>query len=198
VAGSFKAPKSFETIGILAIQGAFAKHAQRCQKLGMRTRFVRNAEDLNQVDRLIIPGGESTAMVNMLKKHQLWEPLRAYCQTHPVLGTCAGIILMANMAFPGGDEMLSVMDISVERNQYGRQQESFMTELNCLLGDTEIKIPAFFIRAPVVSEFCKDKVRVLASYQNAPVLLQQERSLAMTFHPELTKNTQILEYFLSL
>lgn len=198
MAGSFKAPNPSETIGILAIQGAFAKHAQKLQQLGMKTKFIRNAEDLSQVDRLVIPGGESTAMVNMLKKHQLWESLRAYCQTHPILGTCAGIILVANKAFPGGDEMLSVMDISVERNQYGRQQESFMTELDCLLGGFEIRVPAFFIRAPVVSTLCKDKVRVLASYQNTPVLVQQGRILAMTFHPELTENTQILEYFLSL
>jgi 5'-phosphate synthase pdxT subunit len=198
VAGSFSVPESSEVIGILAIQGAFAKHAEKLQKLGMKIRLVRNAEDLNQVDRLVIPGGESTAMVNMLKKHQLWEPLRIYCHTHPVLGTCAGIILMANKAFPSGDEMLSVMDVSIERNQYGRQQESFMAEVDCFLDGVEIKVPAFFIRAPVVLTFCKEKVRVLARYQNIPVLLQQERSLAMTFHPELTNNTRILEYFLSL
>ena len=198
MAGSFNAPKPSETIGILAIQGAFAKHAERLQQLGVKTKFVRTKNDLSQVNRLIIPGGESTAMVNMLKKHQLWEPLRIYCQTYPVLGTCAGIILMANKAYPDDKEMLGVMSITVERNSYGRQKESFMAELDCHLGSTEIKVPAFFIRAPVVSNFCEDKVKVLAKHQSRAVLLQQGRHLAMTFHPELTGNTQILEYFLAL
>lgn len=185
-----------ETIGVLAIQGAFHKHALGLSRLGYQAKYVRDQVDLNECDRLIIPGGESTTILKLLKKHELLSPLRTFVQNKPTMGTCAGLILMASSK--SKFQTLDALSVTVDRNKYGRQKDSFMKTIKCSLLDREISIPVFFIRAPVINRLESTNVRVLASYNDRPVLVQENRNLGMSFHPELTENTEILEYFLSL
>jgi pyridoxal 5'-phosphate synthase pdxT subunit len=185
-----------ETIGVLAIQGAFHKHALSLSRLGYQAKYVRDELSLNECDRLIIPGGESTTMLKLLKKHDLLSPLRTFVQNKPTMGTCAGLILMANSQV--NFQTLNGLSITVDRNKYGRQKDSFVEMIKCSLLDREISIPVLFIRAPAINRIESKNVKVLASYNDRPILVQENRNLAMSFHPELTENTEILEYFLSL
>lgn len=189
-------------IGILAIQGGYLKHQKAVQKLGYKTLLVRTKQDLDSVDSLIIPGGESTAMIIILKKHSLWNELKLFCKHHPVFGTCAGTILLAKKSHGlesfGKDNTFSVMDIEVVRNSYGRQLDSFKTNLEVSISGLLKTIPAVFIRAPQVIGFDEKKVKVLSYFENSPVLLQQNNYLACTFHPELTDSLDIHEYFCKL
>lgn len=189
-----------KTIGILAIQGAYHKHQNAVKKLGFKSLLVRNKQELDSVDSLIIPGGESTSIIIILKKHGLWNDLKSFCRSHPVFGTCAGTILLAKKSYGlecfGEDNTFAVMDIEVARNSYGRQLDSFKTELKISLDNSpEKSIPAIFIRAPQVIGFDKQKVKVFSRCEGLPVLLRQNNYLACTFHPELTDNLDIHEYF---
>lgn len=189
-------------IGILAIQGAYLKHQKAIEKLGYKTLLVRNKQDLDPVNSLIIPGGESTTMVIILKKHNIWDEIKSFCKYHPVLGTCAGTILLAKKSHGlehyGEDNTFSIMDIEVVRNSYGRQLDSFKTNLEVSISDSVKTIPAIFIRAPQVIRFDEQKVKVLSYCEDSPVLLQQNNYLACTFHPELTDRLDIHEYFCKL
>lgn len=191
-----------KVIGILAIQGAYVKHRKAIEKLGYNSLFVRNKQELDSVDRLIIPGGESTAMIIILKKHGMWNDLKSFCKHHPVFGTCAGTILLAKKTHGlecfGEDNTFSVMDIEVTRNSYGRQLESFKTNLEVDISGSIKTIPAIFIRAPQVIGFDEEKVKVLSYCKEIPVLLRQNNYLACTFHPELTDCLDIHEYFCKL
>lgn len=197
-----------QTVGILAIQGGYHAHQTMIESLGHHVQLVKLPEDLDNIDRLVIPGGESTTLALLLKKHGAWEPLKQFCQTHPVFGTCAGSILLAKQITPNADTF-GIIDITINRNGYGRQLESFETEITVSLHNrnqragTETRpydtqeIPAIFIRAPII-ESVSNNVSVLAQYQNHPVLVQHQKTLACTFHPELTQSTMIHEYFMSL
>lgn len=188
-----------QTIGVLSIQGAYEKHRIALRKIGVKTALVRTSEELNCVDKLIIPGGESTAIITVLKKHDLWEPLKEFCRTKPVFGTCAGAILLAKKTHGlekfGLDNSLAVMDIEVRRNSYGRQLDSFKTLLDVKIGDNTIKIESIFIRAPSIIDLDLTKVEVLAVLDKEVVLVKQGSSLACTFHPELTGDLSIHKYF---
>lgn len=188
-----------QTIGVLSIQGAYEKHKIALQKLGVNAVNVRTAQELDSIDKLIIPGGESTAIVTVLKKHLLWDKLKEFCRTNPVFGTCAGAILLAKKTHGlekfGADNSLFAMDIEVKRNSYGRQLDSFKTSLDVKLSDKSTKIEAIFIRAPSIIGLDASKVQVLASFNNEPVLVRQGNSLACTFHPELTDELSIHKYF---
>jgi len=175
------------------MQGAFLRHGEVLGSIGCRFMEVRRAGELDDIDGLIIPGGESTTMGKLLVKNNVMDTLRGRILAGmPVFGTCAGMILLSNNA--GTDQpLLSTMDITVERNAYGRQKESFEASFNVpVLGD--VPFTGIFIRAPKIAGAGRD-VQVLAAYENSPVLVRQGNMLAASFHPELTSDTRIHEYF---
>ncbi len=154
---------------------------------------MRSAADLDQVDGLVIPGGESTTMLKLLEEEKLLEPLREFGAGRPIFGTCAGAILLASEVLNPPQRSLGLMDIDVERNAYGRQLDSRIARLNPegLEGDLE----AVFIRAPIIRRV-GNQAKVLAKYQGDPVLVEQGRHLVATFHPELTDDSRIHKMFL--
>ena len=186
-------------IGVLALQGAFIEHIHKLETLGVDAGEVRLPQDLEGLDGLIIPGGESTTIGKLTVMYDLITPLRQFAEDKPVWGTCAGMILMAKDI--GMDQpLLGVMDIVVERNAFGRQKESFETRLNIpVLKNGESKpFPCVFIRSPKLIE-AKGKAEVIATLvDNTIVAAQEEKLLVTSFHPELTQDTRFHEYFLSL
>ncbi len=182
-------------IGVLALQGNVREHARVLSRLGAEVVEVRKAEELDGLDGLVIPGGESTAIGRLIRLYGLEEALRRFEQ--PVLGTCAGMILLARDAVDGvpGQLLLGAVDILVRRNGYGRQVASFEADLE-LEGD-EQPLRGVFIRAPRVEQ-AGPEVEVLAELDDDPVLLRQGRFLVAAFHPELTEDQRIHERFLEL
>ena len=173
-------------IGVLAVQGNFREHAAMLRRLGADAVEVRKPDELEGLDGLIIPGGESTAIMRLIRLYGLEEAIRQFAK--PVFGTCAGLILLAR-------EHLGLVDVAVERNAYGRQVASFETDLE-LAGD-ERPLRGVFIRAPRIQEAGPD-VEVLAELDGEPVLVRHGRFLVATFHPELTDDTRVHERFLEL
>lgn len=184
------------TIGVLAIQGAYHKHSEAVGHLGINSIEVRTIEDLDFIDGLIIPGGESTTIGKLLTKNNLIDPIKKRIENGmAVFGTCAGMILLAK-SVPGRDQpLLGAMDISVERNAYGRQIDSFEAEFP-VKGIVGKPVKALFIRAPKIVDV-SENVEVLASYGNVPVLVRQGNILAASFHPELSDDLRIHSYFIS-
>lgn len=183
-----------KTIGILALQGDIIKHARMIEKLGHRPLHVRYAEQLQQMDGLVLPGGESTTIGKLLVRFGLFEPLLDVLRHGlPVFGTCAGLILLAKKIEGSSQTRLGLMDITVTRNAYGPQIESFEADIRVpLLGETPVR--AVFIRAPVVTAMAGE-VEVLAHYEEKAVLLRQGQILGASFHPELTEDMRIHELF---
>lgn len=183
-------------IAILALQGAFLEHEQMLQRLGTETFLIRNLEDWNQEkDGLVIPGGESTAILRIMKDEGLLNVIReAVYEGLPVLGTCAGMIVLARRVEDEERTRLSTMDITVRRNAYGRQLGSFYTEQNFKgIG----VVPMTFIRAPYITEV-GENVEVLAVLDGHIVAARQDCQLVLSFHPELNENLRIHQYFLSM
>ena len=185
------------TIAILALQGAFAEHEQMLQRLGVETFLVRNLADWQRhKDGLVIPGGESTAMLRIMKDEELLQPIRqAITGGLPVFGTCAGMILLAQKVDGEERERLATMNITVRRNAYGRQLGSFYAEAP-MKGIGE-QVPMTFIRAPYITAVGKD-VEVLATLDEHIIAAQQGNQLVCSFHPELNEDTRIHQYFLSM
>jgi 5'-phosphate synthase pdxT subunit len=186
------------TIGVLALQGAFAAHAERLRAVGASTRDVRTPAQLKVVDALVVPGGESTTMSNLLGSTELFDPIADRLgDGMPVFGTCAGMILLADKILDGRDDQrhFGVLDITVRRNGYGRQVDSFETDLD--LADEEQPFHGVFIRAPRVEAVGPD-VDVLSSYDGDPVLVRQGQLLAACFHPELTDDVRLHAQFVDL
>ncbi|MDX6490745.1 MAG: pyridoxal 5-phosphate synthase pdxT subunit [Gaiellaceae bacterium] len=173
-------------IGILAVQGNFREHASMLRRLGAEPVEVRKPEQLDDLDGLIIPGGESTAIARLVRLYGLEEAIRSF--ERPLFGTCAGMILLDR-------RHLGLVDLEVSRNAYGRQVASFEADLE-LAGDDE-PLRGIFIRAPRVAE-AGPEVEVLAELDGEPVLLRQGRVLVAAFHPELTDDTRVHERFLDL
>lgn len=169
-------------IGVLALQGDFDAHREALQRVGARATPVRTAEQLRSVDGLIIPGGESTTMLKLLDYENLFEPLRRFGEEKPIFGTCAGAILLASEVLNPAQPSFGLVDMSVERNGYGRQIDSRIARVDLSGGG---QTEAVFIRAPVIRRVGPE-TRVLATYQNAPVLVEGGKHLAATFHPELS------------
>jgi 5'-phosphate synthase pdxT subunit len=180
------------TIGILALQGDFEAHQQALERAGARAVEVRTAAALDQVDGLILPGGESTTMLKLLRIEDLLEPLRRFGERRPIFGTCAGAILLASRVTRPDQESLGLMDIDVERNAYGRQLDSHVAMLDDVEGGP---LEAVFIRAPIIRR-TGPAARVLARYRGDPVLVEQGHHLAATFHPELTADARLHAWFL--
>lgn len=188
-----------DRIGILALQGAFEKHARMVERLGACSLGVRNPSDLALCDALIIPGGESTTLFSRMEFIGLHGPLREFALHKPVFGTCAGLIVMAK-AFSGGGGFspFGWLDVEVDRNGYGRQVESFITQLDThgpLDGVGPLK--GVFIRAPRIKQ-CGSDVQVLATCAGEPVIVQKGRFLGAACHPELTDDLAVHRHFLSL
>lgn len=187
-------------VGILALQGDFREHEKTLKKLGISTIQVKLPKDLEKVDRLIIPGGESTTIGKLLVLYKLLEPIRKRVKKGmPLWGTCAGAILMAKRIADGKHDQphLELMDITARRNAFGRQLDSF--EASVFIKEVNEKpIPVVFIRAPLLESLGKG-VSVLARLKNKKVIAaKQGKMLATCFHPELTDSTMLHRYFLSI
>jgi 5'-phosphate synthase pdxT subunit len=182
-------------IGVLAVQGNFREHLAVLDRLGVEGVEVRKPEQLAELDGLIIPGGESTAIGRLIRLYGLEEPLAMFEQ--PLLGTCAGMILLAREAIDGvpGQPLLGRVDASVRRNGYGRQVWSFEADLELPGGGPPLR--GVFIRAPRVMSVGAD-VEVLAELDGDPVLLRQDGVLLAAFHPELTDDTRVHELFVEM
>ena len=186
-------------IGILALQGAFAEHAKVLDKLGVASVQIRNLEDFQQyqsdLSGLILPGGESTTMGKLLRDQNMLISLRgAILNDLPVFGTCAGLLLLAKKITSQEESHLATMDIVVERNAYGRQLGSFYTEAECKgVG----QIPMTFIRGPIISSV-GEGVEVLATVDDQIVAAQEKNMLVTSFHPELTDDARLHQYFINM
>lgn len=177
--------------GVLALQGDFREHVRCFADLGIAPLEVRTPRDLDEVDLLAIPGGESTTMGLLARSAGLVEPIRTRAAAGmPILGTCAGLIVMAERV-EGGQPLFSLMDITAQRNAYGRQLESFEADVE--VSGIEDPVRAVFIRAPIVSDI-GPSVKVLAEHEGRPVVLEQGNLVAITFHPELVGEIGLHEY----
>jgi 5'-phosphate synthase pdxT subunit len=187
-------------VGILALQGDFEAHSKALERAGAEPVLVRTAEDLKGIDGLVIPGGESTTMLKLVNFIGLKDPLLEFACEKPVFGTCAGAILLAREVRNPAQESFGMLDLTVERNGYGRQIDSRVA--NILPGSEFEKragtggLEAVFIRAPIIRR-TGPGVNVLAQYEGDPVLVEQGRHLVATFHPELTQDSRVHKLFLT-
>ncbi|MGA8742482.1 MAG: pyridoxal 5'-phosphate synthase glutaminase subunit PdxT [Terracidiphilus sp.] len=182
-------------IGILAIQGDYAAHAEALAESGATPVEVRKREELAGLDGLILPGGESTTILKFLERGHLFDDLKQFCSTRPVFGTCAGAILLAREVRNPSQRSLGVLDIVVERNAYGRQIDS-----SILFSDSKLpgeKLEMVFIRAPRIVE-TGPEVEVLARREEMATLVRQGSLMAATFHPELTTDRRVHKAFVDL
>lgn len=189
------------TIGVLALQGDFAEHIDMLKRLGVNTREVRLPEHLDELDGLIIPGGESTTIGKLADQYGLIEPLQEFGREKPIWGTCAGAIFLSKDA-RRQQPLLNLMDITVERNAFGRQVDSFEVDLDVpvlqQVDDSKQLYHAIFIRAPLI-EAVQGDAQALAALPDGRIVAAQERCLlATSFHPELTPDLRFHRYFLSL
>jgi 5'-phosphate synthase pdxT subunit len=183
------------TIGVLALQGDYEAHARAFNNSGARTVLVRKAEELAALDGLVIPGGESTTMLKFLEKDGFFEALYEFASAKPVFATCAGSILLAREVLHPKQRSLGVLDATIERNAYGRQIDSTILTL-----PTEIPggpLEMVFIRSPRMTRV-GDGVEVLARRDGFPTLVRQGDLLACTFHPEMTTDTRVQQFFLEM
>lgn len=183
------------TIGVLAIQGDYEAHKSVLERLGAEVVLVRKAEQLDSIDAIVIPGGESSTFLNFLSEHGFMEKLRDFVRAKPTFGTCAGAILLAKEVENPPQESLGALDIRICRNAYGRQIDSSIQEGKTRLGEKPLEM--VFIRAPKITGTGKD-VEVLATRDGDPVLVRQGKIMAATFHPELSSDTRVHKEFLSL
>jgi 5'-phosphate synthase pdxT subunit len=188
------ASKKQQTIGILAVQGDFAMHAKMLDRIGVPWKLVKHVEDFAEIDALILPGGETTTMLKFLDERKIGDAIKQFAKNNkPVFGTCAGAILMATEVLNPEQERLGLIDISIERNAYGRQVDSSVQQGDCPeISDHSVEM--VFIRAPIIRRVGKG-VKVLGRTGDLPVLVEQGNLLAATFHPELTTDETIHCYF---
>ena len=187
--------KNRPRIGVLAIQGDFAAHAQALEEAGADAVEVRSPEELNDLDGLILPGGESTTMLKFLERRGFFDKLKDYCGRHPVLATCAGTILLAKEVRHPPQRSLGVLDATVERNAYGRQIDSSIENSETSLPGGELEM--VFIRAPRILD-AGPAVEVLARRDGFPTLVRQGNLLASTFHPELSQDRRVHRAFVEM
>jgi pyridoxal 5'-phosphate synthase pdxT subunit len=183
-------------VGVLALQGSFRDHMRMLKSMKVNSSKVKSPLDLMDIDALIIPGGESTTMSLLAKKYKLDSAIkRKYKEGMPIYGTCAGAILLSNEIIDGKNQgSLQLADIAIKRNDYGRQIDSFEVNLSIKgIGNFN----GIFIRSPTIKRF-NNSTEILSEYNNHPVMIRQDRVLVSTFHPELTNNTRIHEYFLEM
>jgi 5'-phosphate synthase pdxT subunit len=186
-------------VGVLSLQGDFAAHGAALERAGAEPVYVREREQLDQIDGLILPGGESTTMLKLMRYEGLFDAIAGFGREKPVFGTCAGAILMAKDVSNPAQESFGLMNFSIERNAYGRQIDSRVVSLDPVPEFEQRtapgKLEAVFIRAPIIRHI-NGGVKVLAEYEGDPVLIEQGRHLVATFHPELTSDSRVHELFL--
>jgi 5'-phosphate synthase pdxT subunit len=187
--------KATMTIGVLAIQGDYEAHKRRLEQLGAEVTLVRKPEQLDAIDAIVIPGGESSTFLNFLAERGFLEKLRDFVRAKPTFGTCAGAILLATEVENPPQPSLNALDIRIRRNAYGRQNESSIRQAATSLGDRPLEM--VFIRAPKILSTGKN-VEVLASEGGDPVLVRQGKIMAATFHPELSDDVRVHQEFLKL
>lgn len=180
-------------IGVLALQGAVAEHVRMIESTGAEAVVIKRTEQLDELDGIILPGGESTAIGKLMREYGFIDSLRAFAETgKPMFGTCAGLILMADRIAGQDNAHLQLMDMTVSRNAFGRQRESFETDLD--VKGIEEGVRAVFIRAPLINQV-GPAVEVLSVYRDQIVAARQHHLLVASFHPELTDDTRMHEYF---
>jgi 5'-phosphate synthase pdxT subunit len=182
-------------IGVLAIQGDYEAHKRRLEQLGAEVTLVRKPEQLDAIDAIVIPGGESSTSLNFLAERGFLEKLRGFVNAKPTFGTCAGAILLASEVENPPQQSLQALDIRIRRNAYGRQNESSIRQATTKLGERPLEM--VFIRAPKIMSTGKN-VEVLATENGDPVLVRQGKIMAATFHPELSDDTRVHQEFLKL
>ncbi|MGZ0051412.1 pyridoxal 5'-phosphate synthase glutaminase subunit PdxT [Brevibacillus gelatini] len=183
-------------IGVLALQGAVAEHLRMLEEAGATAVPVKKVEELDELDGLVLPGGESTTISKLMHKYGFMDALREFGKAgKPIFGTCAGAILLAKQIEGQDDCHLGLMDIKVERNAFGRQKESF--EVTMPVAGVGADYPAVFIRAPYIMEV-GENAEVLAKYEEKIVVAREGHYLAAAFHPELTEDTRMHKYFLDM
>ena len=182
-------------IGVLALQAAYDAHAETLRELGAAPRLVRLPEDLKGIDGLIMPGGESTTMLRFLDRHGFFDILKDFVHSTPTFGTCAGVILLAKEVTHPAQRSLGALDVTVERNAYGRQIDSTILHAETSLAGGPLEM--VFIRAPRITR-TGPAVEVLATRGSDPVLVRERHLLAATFHPELGHDTRVHQLFLDI
>lgn len=185
-------------VGVLALQGDFSKHAEVMRSLGVEVREVRKPQDLDDCEGLIIPGGESTVIMRQLDFIGMRDSLLEFAKHKPLFGTCAGLILMSRKIEDSTLQPLNLLDVTIARNAFGRQLESFeaFVSLEFDVGHSKI-FPAFFIRAPRIRKW-GEGVQILATFEGEPILVRQGLHLGASFHPELTSDPQVHHYFIEM
>ncbi len=184
-----------KTVGILALQGDFDKHQKMLDSLGVNVLLVKTVTELNKCGGLIIPGGESTTLSLLLKKHDMWKPVIEFAQDHPVFGTCAGLIMLSKTITREPVDTLGLIDIETARNAYGRQVDSFIDDVRLELNGNNEKYEGVFIRAPRIIS-CGNGVKPLGWHNDNVVLAEQGNILVASFHPELSDDPMVHQYFL--
>ncbi len=182
-------------IGVLAIQGDYEAHKARLEQLGAEVTLVRKPEQLDAIDAIVIPGGESSTFLNFLAERGFLEKLRDFVSTKPTFGTCAGAILLAKEVENPPQQSLGALDIRIQRNAYGRQIDSSIREASTKIAGGPLEM--VFIRAPKIVDTGKS-VEILATESGDPVLVRQGKIMAATFHPELSDDTRVHQEFLKL
>ncbi len=184
-------------VGILALQGDFALHQQAFRRLGTETTTVKRVEDLNNIDRLVIPGGEATTIQLLIDRYSFRRPLTEFGKRKPVWGTCAGLILLAHKVNDPLIKPVGLIEIEVERNAYGSQVHSFVATGTVSLDQHTESIEMVFIRAPKIVGY-SSKVALLGRLGDDVTIARQRNILVTTFHPELTEKTAVQKYFLGM
>ena len=182
-------------IGILAAQGAYKKHKDILDTINVDSVFVKNINQLSICDGLILPGGESTAIYNIIEGNNLYKSIKNFASDSYVFGTCAGMILMSSNKSTNLLKPLRLFDIKISRNAYGSQVDSFID--NVSLSFDSKKFSGVFIRAPKVISVSND-IELLSVYKDCPVLIRKDRFLASSFHPELTSDNRVHKYFVNM
>ncbi|MEA1985857.1 MAG: pyridoxal 5'-phosphate synthase glutaminase subunit PdxT [Candidatus Marinimicrobia bacterium] len=182
-------------IGILGIQGAYLKHQEVLESLSVKNIIVKYSKQLDEIDGLIIPGGETTAFTKQMNGEITFKNLKRFAKENPTFGTCAGLITQGVGINDKRVLQLEVLDATIERNAYGTQIESFIDEIDLNFDSDGKPFQAIFIRAPKIIKVGKD-VKILANLNNKPVLIENELHLGASFHPELTDDFRIHKYFI--
>ena len=182
------------TVGILALQGAYQKHVDSLSRLGVESRLIRKPAELEECSALILPGGESTTISLLMQEYGFYQAIRSFAETHPVLGVCAGLILMADEVDDTRVTPLGLIGCKAIRNFYGRQLHSFVAEVKLNFDDRPFK--AQFIRAPGIEKLSPG-VEVLARHNDKAVMIGAGKHIALAFHPELSDDTRIHRYWLA-
>lgn len=182
-------------VGVLALQGAVAEHLKQIESLGATGVAIKHVEELNNIDALIIPGGESTAIGRLMRLYGFIDGIQAFAKSgKPIFGTCAGMIVLAKNIVGGEASHLNLIDVTVQRNAFGRQIDSFQADLE-IKGLDEV-YPAIFIRAPFIDSIDSEKVEVLSEINGHAVLAKQNNIMICSFHPELSNDNRITALFL--